>query len=310
MNESDRQPSRAPYPSRVTLPAADPPYLSLLEFLDKRFPKVGRVAWDQRLQNGQVVDATGQPVDCNTPYQPGLQLAYFREVNSETLIPFEETVIFNNKHVLISCKPHFLPVVPAGKYVNECLLYRLRQKTGLEALVPLHRLDRETAGLVLFSTNKKTRGKYGELFEKGLIEKDYEAIGSLPTDKKSAEKKEKREWLIESRIEASSHWLVMANVEGKINARTKIKLIQTNYNQARFQLHPLTGKQHQLRLHLNLIGSQITNDRFYPVLLPEQEREKPDFDRPLKLLAKRLSFVDPLSGERMTFESQRTLEFD
>ena len=301
MNDSDKKPSRAPYPSRVTLPEAQKPYPTLLDFLDRRFPKIGRVVWNQRLQNGQVVDATGQSVNCDTPYQPGLQLVYFREVYCETLIPCEETIVYNNDNFLVACKPHFLPVTPAGKYVNECLLYRLRQKTGNDNLVPLHRLDRETAGLVLFSTNKKTRGQYGGLFESGRIEKEYEAIGSMPTDP------EKKEWVIKSRIETSSHWLVNANAPGEPNAHTIIKLIETNGNQARFQLVPLTGKQHQLRLHLTMIGSQIANDRFYPILLPDQE---PDFDKPLKLLARRLSFIDPLSSEKIQFESERTLEFD
>ena len=138
MNDSEKQPSRSPYPSRLTLPEAAKPYPTLLEFLVRRYPYVDRVVWNQRLQSGQIVDATGQSVYCDRPYQPGLVLIYYREVYDEVMIPYEETVIFNNDNFLVCCKPHFLPVTPGGRYVNECLVYRLRQKLGIDDLVPLH----------------------------------------------------------------------------------------------------------------------------------------------------------------------------
>jgi tRNA pseudouridine32 synthase/23S rRNA pseudouridine746 synthase len=255
----------------------------------------------ERVQEGHITDANGQPVTLDTPYQPGLELFYYREVAHEIQVPFAETVMFQDEHILVACKPHFLPVTPGGKYVNECLLYRLRAKTGNNDLVPLHRLDRETAGLVLFSINKESRGLYGDLFDDRKIDKVYEAIGSLPPDKN------RTEWEIANRIEKRDHWLVVADVEGEINARTKIELIERNGAQARYRLFPSTGKTHQLRLHLTLIGAQIANDRLYPVLLPAEE---PNFAKPLKLLAKSLYFIDPLSGEPRRFESKRKLDFD
>ena len=301
MNDVHKNPSRAPYPSRFTLPEATKPYPSLLDFLISRFPRLNREGLKQRLQAGEITTVTGEAVDCNTPYKPGLQLIYYREIENELIIPFEERIVYSNDHILVACKPHFLPVHPAGKYVNECLVYRLRKRTGNDNLVLLHRLDRETAGLVLFSVNKETRGTYGDLFDNREIKKEYEAIASLPNDSS------KTEWLIKSSIGTGLQWPTHANIDGEPNSETIIKLIETHNNQARFQLFPLTGRPHQLRLHLTLIGSQITNDRFYPTLLPDQE---PEFDKPLKLLAKKLSFIDPLSGEKMKFESARTLEFD
>jgi len=161
-------------------------------------------------------------------------------------------------------------------------------------------LDRNTAGLVLFSKQAATRSDYYELFKQGLIHKQYEAIASLPWDS------QRKEWLLESRIEPSGEWILNHNVEGKVNARSQItKLESCGENLARFSLSPITGKTHQLRLHMGLIGSQILHDTFYPTLLPESEYR--DYSKPLQLLAKKLSFHDPISGLVHHFRSLQEL---
>jgi tRNA pseudouridine32 synthase/23S rRNA pseudouridine746 synthase len=297
-NSRGLNPSRAPSPSRVTLTPCEKPYPSLLDFLDRRFPKIGKAVWAGRLEDGKITDENGDSVFADTDYRPGMTLYYYREVDRETRIPFEERVIFQNEHILVADKPHFLPVTPSGPYVNECLLYRLKESTGLDYLVPLHRLDRETTGLVILSVNKATSGSYGDLFDLRKITKTYEAIGTIPSDTS------RMEWLVESRIEPGKHWLLMENVEGEPNARTRIRLLETVGDRGRFELEPLTGKTHQLRLHMILIGSGIINDRFYPVLLPEIKDRVED---PLQLLAKRVSFKDPITREGVSFESLHRL---
>lgn len=290
--------SKAPTPSYVTLPECDPPYPSILDFLDVRFDKVGRDVWRTRLETGKVTEDTGRPVTIDTPYRPNFRLRYYREVEEEPDIPFEETILFQNEHLLVACKPHFLPVTPAGPYVNQCLLYRLKAETGIEDLVPIHRIDRETAGIVLFSVKKETRGIYHDLFSSGRVSKIYEAIATLPDDP------EQQEWEVESRIVQGDPWFRMKHVEGPINASTKIHLIEKNEQHAYFCLEPRTGKQHQLRLHLNLLGSQILHDRYYPVLQPKCPD---DFTRPLQLLAKSVRFTDPVSHKTLEFHSLREL---
>ncbi|MDD4871823.1 MAG: pseudouridine synthase [Kiritimatiellae bacterium] len=292
--------STAPNLSYVTLPHADRPYPSILDFLDRRFSHVGREVWRARLEEGCITDDSGCLVTLDTPYLVNLRLCYRREVGIEPDIPFKEKIVFQNEQLLVACKPHFLPVIPSGPYVNECLLYRLRERTGIEDLVPVNRLDRETAGVVMFSVNKKTRSLYSDLFRFGRIRKVYEAVGILPPEQGN------NEWLVESRIVRGDPWFLSRNEAGEPNARTIIKLRETRNGLGYFLLEPLTGKQHQLRLHMTMIGSQIINDFYYPFLCSEP---KQGFDKPLQLLAKELSFKDPVSGDELDFLSTRHLEW-
>lgn len=291
--------SRSPRPSYITLPKLDHPFPPLIDFLDRHFPRVGRDTWLERLQCGKISDEQGRVVDESTPYRINARLKYFREVKAEPRIPFEEKILYEDDEILVADKPHFLPVTPTGKHVNECLMHRLVVRTDNRELVPLHRLDKETAGLLLFSKRPETRKDYFGLFEGRRIDKQYEAVATLP---KYADEKE---WLIESRIEPSGEWILCHNVPGEINARSRIELLEKEGDVARFALSPITGKTHQLRLHMGLIGSQILNDKFYPVLLPESEAL--DFTQPLQLLAKRLSFTDPVTGIAHSFESNLKL---
>ena len=159
------------YPSCVSLPCVDKPYPPLLDFLVQRFPGIGQATWEQRILEGKVLDEAGTPIDRETPYIPQQRLFYFREVAEEPIVPLQEKILFQNDELLVACKPPFLPVTPSGPYINECLLNRLKISIGNSDLVPIHRIDRETAGLVLFSMNKETRGLYGGLFLSGTIKK-------------------------------------------------------------------------------------------------------------------------------------------
>jgi tRNA pseudouridine32 synthase/23S rRNA pseudouridine746 synthase len=276
------------------------PYPAILDFLVQRFPKVDRTTWEQRISEGKVQSETGVPITSETPYIPQQKLLYFREVKEETPIPLREKILFQNDEILVACKPPFLPVTPAGPYVDECLLNRLRTKPGNQDLAPLHRIDRETSGLVLFSRNNETRGLYADLFMNGRIEKSYEAVAEVEHCPKLSE------WTVENRLIKAEPWFRMQEVPGVVNARSRIKLLAVRDKLAHFSLCPITGKKHQLRIHMSGLGFRIMNDRYYPELLPEQAD---DLNNPLQLLARRLEFVDPLSGQQMKFESERKLLF-
>jgi tRNA pseudouridine32 synthase/23S rRNA pseudouridine746 synthase len=286
------------YPSVVTMPAADKPYPSILTFLSRRFPGISPETWQIRISEGKVLNEQAQQISIDSEYVPRQRIFYFREVSAEPCIPFAEKILFLDHEILVACKPHFLPVTPGGKYVDECLLNRLRRSTGIEDLAPLHRIDRETAGVVLLSVNKKSRGLYGKLFMNGLVEKSYQALSaSLPNQQLSS-------WQVENRIERGELRFRMRTTPGAANARSSINLVEIKGDKARFILQPHTGKTHQLRIHMSGLGFGILNDRFYPGL--EDERED-NFATPLQLLAQRLSFTDPLTGRERTFESQREL---
>lgn len=280
------------------MPAAATPYPSILGFLTRRFPQVDQSLWEQRIRAGKILDDNGAPITVDTAYTPLKRIHYFREVEQERVIPFAEGIIFQNDDLLVACKPHFLPVIPGGPYVAECLLNRLRSRTGNDHLVPVHRIDRETAGVVMFSVNRKTRGLYNELFMQGKIEKTYQAVAECPLTP------EKREWIVENRVAKGEPWFRMKVVPGESNARSIIRLAEFKEKNARFLLQPLTGKTHQLRLHMSGLGFRILNDRYYPDLQPETAD---DFAHPLQLIAKTVKFIDPVTGEPMEFTSEREL---
>jgi tRNA pseudouridine32 synthase/23S rRNA pseudouridine746 synthase len=286
------------YHSTVVLPKIEKPYPSILDFLTKRFPYIGRDIWKARLSSGKILNEEGERISPDMAYIPLIKLHYFREVTEESIIPFTEKIIFCNEELLVACKPHFLPVTPGGPYVNECLLHRLKKRTGNQNLSPINRIDRETAGLVLFSMNPKTRGRYQELFMNGEVKKTYNAVTEYPRVQ------EKTAWTVENRIVRGDPWFRMKTAPGKPNAVSKIFLLRSRKNRALFQLSPVTGKKHQLRLHLSGLGFPILNDRYYPRLLPEEKRS---FLAPLQLLARKIQFRDPLSAKHVTYESDRQL---
>jgi tRNA pseudouridine32 synthase/23S rRNA pseudouridine746 synthase len=286
------------YPSVVTMPEAEKPYPSIVEFLFKTFPAISQNRWAERILEGKVLDDKGNPITAETKYSPSKQIFYFRETENEPVIPFAEKILFQDNEILVAHKPHFLPVIPGGCYVNECLLNRLRRRTGIDRLAPIHRLDRETAGVVIFSVNMKTRGLYHGLFMHGKVEKIYLALAEVN------QPPPENQWMVENRIIRGEPRFRMKIAPGVANARSHIHLLEMKGNRGLFSLQPVTGKTHQLRLHLSSLGFRIINDRIYPDLQPETDN---DFDQPLQLLAKRVRFHDPVSGQSREFQSEQEL---
>ncbi|WP_367382056.1 pseudouridine synthase [Stenotrophomonas cyclobalanopsidis] len=283
-------------PSRLQLPPGDWP--SLLDGLCARFPRVDRAQWQDRFARGRVQDAQGRVLAADQPRQVGLEILYFREVSDEPSIPFSERVLCQDEHLLVADKPHYLPVTPAGGYVRETLLARLVAQTGNADLVPLHRLDRLTAGLVLFSQRPDSRDAYQRLFRERRIDKTYEALAPALPDLVFPLQRL-------SRIVAGEPFFRMAEVSGEANARTWVEVIAADGAVWHYRLQPETGRKHQLRVHMAALGAPILGDDLYPQLQPAAD---PLQAPPLQLLARALAFQDPLSGERRAFSSERALQ--
>lgn len=267
-----------------------------MDFLEERYPRVDVATWTARMSKGQVVDETGLRLNSGSAYRMGACIFYYRELGSEKPIPFLERVIYQDEHILVADKPHFLPVVPSGRFLHETLLIRLRKQGKLEELVPIHRLDRETAGVVLFSLNPKTRGHYTSLFRDRKIRKVYEALAPGPSNPQGLSFPLTRR----SRIVRGEPFFRMKEAAGEPNSETYIEVLKNRDSVTLYQLIPITGRKHQLRVHLSVLGIAIINDTLYPRRsFPEDD----DFSRPLKLLAKSISFQDPLSGQEHYFES-------
>jgi tRNA pseudouridine32 synthase/23S rRNA pseudouridine746 synthase len=269
------------------------PWPTVLDGLCERFPAVPRATWLDRMARGRVVDDDGSWLMPDTPYRVGLEVHYYREVADEAHIPFEETVLFADADLLVADKPHFLPVTPSGAHVHQTLLGRLIRRTGNPDLVPLHRIDRETAGLVLFSTNPKTRALYQALFRERRIQKTYEAIAPPLPDLAFPHTRT-------SRIVTGEPFFRMREVDGPANSETRIDVIERGEGAWRYSLMPVTGRKHQLRVHMAALGAPLFNDPLYPNV---SHRAAHDYASPLKLLAKHLRFTDPLSGEARQFSS-------
>lgn len=282
-------------PSSKWLPVGH--WKTLFDFLQAQFPEVEPATWLSRMAKGQVVDETGRCLDAKSPYCAGSCIFYYRELEAEPHIPFPETVLFQDEHLLVADKPHFLPVVPAGRFLQETLLVRLKKKLNLESLVPLHRIDRETAGLVLFSINPATRTQYTMLFQNRNIEKVYQALAGVHPELQFPLTRH-------SRIVTGEPFFRMQEVDGPPNTETWMDQLEQQNNLALYELQPRTGKKHQLRLHLAGLGIPIHNDSLYPEIIPMAED---DFSKPLKLLAKSLAFRDPVTGQERFFESTQEL---
>ncbi|MDY0108141.1 MAG: pseudouridine synthase, partial [Giesbergeria sp.] len=237
-------------PSCVVLPSAGQG--SVLDFLAQRLPAVSRVAWQARMQAGEVVDERGEALTADRAFEPGLRLYYYRSLPTEPHIPFEETVVYRDEHLLVADKPHFMPVIPTGRYLHHTLLVRLKRRLGLADLSPLHRIDRDTAGLVLFSVQRATRGLYQGLFRDHAITKHYEAVA--PWRAEVAFPREHR-----SRLEESPQFFRMHEVPGEPNSWTRMELREVAGAWARYRLSPITGKRHQLRVHMAALGLPLRN---------------------------------------------------
>ena len=270
---------------------------ALLPFLLATFPQVSEAAWRSRMARSEVVDAAGAALHADSQLRRGMRLWYYREVEAETPIPFAEQILFVDDHLVVVDKPHFLPMTPGGRFVQETLLARLKHTLGEGALTPIHRLDRETAGVVIFSRREDSRGAYQSMFQKRSVQKTYEALaGPMPG--------RAFPFTYRSRMAEAEAFFLMREVEGEPNSETLVDVIEARGEQLLYRLQPHTGRKHQLRVHMAALGAPIVNDAFYPVALP---CKGDDFAHPLKLLARAIAFDDPLTGERRSFASLRAL---
>ena len=324
--------------SRVAISGG--PWASVATFLVARFPQQA-LQWPQRLARGEVLNAQGQPVAANAPCPPQGLLWYWRAPPPEPRIPFEITLLHHCSHLVVVDKPHFLPVTPGGRYLQETVLLRLQQQLGLPGLAPMHRLDLETAGVLAFIVQPGHRPAYHALFQHRQVHKQYEAVApwradlALPCD--LAHRLAQR---------AGAGFMQMQVLPGEPNAETRLELIarlgtrpgdaaarlefaplgdtaaghesahesaheatqESAQEWAHYRLSPRTGRKHQLRAQMNALGLPIAGDRIYPHLRPAPPPDAaPDYRAPLQLLARELAFTDPLTGQARRFVSQRRL---
>ncbi|HEX5565889.1 MAG TPA: RluA family pseudouridine synthase [Streptomyces sp.] len=282
-------------PVRLRLPAAGS-WATVRDHLVDRLSAVDPALIDTMLREGGIWSTDG-PIAPDAPYRPGAYLWFHRELPQEVPVPYAVEVLHRDDALVVVDKPHFLATTPRGRHVTETALARLRRDLGLPALSPAHRLDRLTAGLVMFVARPEHRAAYQNLFRDRLVHKEYEAAApfvpglALPRT-------------VRSRIVKERGIIAAREVPGEPNSVSRVELVEHRDGLGRYRLVPVTGRTHQLRVHMNALGIPILDDPVYPSVV---ERAPDDFSRPLQLLAKALEFTDPLTGRARRFESRRTL---
>ncbi|TQF73880.1 pseudouridine synthase [Rhodococcus spelaei] len=298
--------------TRLRVPSSGQ-WATIAEYVVARFDHLDSADVYRRFDDGEIVGTDGRPIGRGTALGAHQFVWYYRDLPAEDPIPFHEEILHVDDDLVVIDKPHFLPTTPSGRYLRESALVRLRTRLDNPDLTPIHRLDRATAGLVMFSARPATRGAYQSLFEKREVVKVYEAVSARPP-----------RWnpdapALAGRAVPLVHRNHIASRRGQLrvvvddvrepNAETAVEVHGTGVSTSgravlRTVLRPHTGRMHQLRVHLAALGVGILGDRLYPDLLPEAPD---DHGLPLQLLARELEFTDPLSGMPRRFVTHRTL---
>ena len=280
-------------PSCVSLPAG--PWSTVLDFLVDRMPDISREEWAERLAQQLVLNEAAEPVAATQPYTPHTKLYYYRHIANEPVLPEKASIVFEDDHLLVADKPHFMPVTPAGRYVQQSLLVQLKHLTGNDDLVPLHRIDRETAGLVMFGKRPQDRDAYHALFRDKEMHKVYHAVAAFRPELALPR-------VHSSRLVPGEPFFRTQEVPGEANSETRIRLLRVDGSRALYQLEPVSGKRHQLRVHMMALGLPLEGDLFYPTVLRGPDEDE-DFSQPLQLLAHSVAFTDPITGQAREFHS-------
>ncbi|MEU1320339.1 RluA family pseudouridine synthase [Streptomyces tibetensis] len=294
-------------PVRVRLPATGT-WGTVREHLVERLSGAGAGVVEGMFDAGRIVGADGRPVAADAPFEPGMFVWFHRDLPDEVPVPFPLKVVHRDEHIVVADKPHFLATTPRGGHVAETALARLRRELDLPALSAAHRLDRLTAGLVLFTVRPEERGAYQTLFRDRRVRKEYEAVA--PFDAGLVLPR-----TVRSRIVKERGVLTAREVPGEPNAVSRVELVEHRAlpggqgggpgGLARYRLAPATGQTHQLRVHMTALGVPILGDPLYPEVTAPVPAG--DFRRPLQLLARSLEFTDPVTGQEHRFRSGRTL---
>ncbi|MEV3993298.1 RluA family pseudouridine synthase [Streptomyces sp. NPDC049837] len=286
-------------PVRLRLPAdPDGAWATVRDHLLGRYAAaIGADRVDAMFAEGRFVGADGAPVGADEPYAAGRYVWFHRDLPAEERVPFKVGIVYRDERIVVADKPHFLATTPRGRHVTETALARLRRDLDLPGLQPAHRLDRLTAGLVLFVVRPEDRGAYQTLFRDRRVRKEYEAVAAydpsleLPVT-------------VRSRIVKERGVLAAREEPGEPNSESLIELVEHRGGLGRYRLVPATGQTHQLRVHMARLGVPILDDPLYPVVRDDGPE---DYARPLQLLARTLEFTDPVTGAPMRFVSRLTL---
>ena len=210
--------------TRLRLPDGGP-WDTAMDYMMHRWGHIDPQGIEDRFDAGEIVGEGGIPLHRGTRLEDHTFIWYYRTLPPETRLPVELNILHQDEHILVVDKPHFLPTTPGGTYIQESALVRLRNQLDLPDLIPMHRLDRMTAGILLLSTNPGTRGKYQVLFEKRQVQKEYECVSAA--EPAAGHPAVDFPVVVRNRMTKSRSYLLAEVIDGEPNAETRIDLLRT-----------------------------------------------------------------------------------
>lgn len=266
------------------------------EWLRSKIPDYVDV--DAMFADSRFVYDDGTPVRVLDPFGHNRFVWFHRDLRDEPEVTAPVLVVHRDERLVVVDKPPFLSSIPRGKHVLQSVVVRMRAQLGLPELSPVHRLDRGTSGLLMLTTQAKWRGPYQSLFERRAVDKTYWALAPVRDDLELP--------LVVRNHVHKERGVIRAQVvsDAPINAITSVELERREGLLGVYRLTPATGRTHQLRVHMAGLGIPIVNDPLYPEVL---DVALDDFSKPLQLLARELSFTDPIDGLARHFVSERGL---
>ncbi|OKL54783.1 hypothetical protein BSZ39_02040 [Bowdeniella nasicola] len=224
---------------------------------------VGEAGVDRAFAAGWVVGDDDVAIEPSRIMGPDEPLYIHRPVPDETHVPIE--IIAEGEGWIAVNKPAGLATMPRGAYVARSVVVQARRQFDNDDIVPAHRLDRLTSGVLLLVTERASRSRIQGWFQDGLVHRRYRAV-SHPGG---------REELLDGawhevalRLEKSG--LQVEVVAGEPNARTRLRALSVG-EEIEWDLAPLTGRTHQLRVTLAYLGFPIIGDPLYPGVRESEE---------------------------------------
>lgn len=287
--------------------------LSVLDYYTQRYQHSSRSEWEKRIVAGQVL-LNGVPTTATAILQAGHQLTYHRPPWQEPEVPLEFNVLHEDADLLVIAKPSGLPVLPGGGFLQNTLLWQLQQRYPDSPPAPIHRLGRGTSGLMLLARSPSARARLSQQMRDRQIRKTYRALASGTATF--------NEFTITQpigKVPYPTLGYVYAATSDGLPAQSDCRVLKRNVDSTLLEVTILTGRPHQIRIHLATIGLPLVGDPLYGwgglpllqsgVMSPDSRLKSPmqtlsvPGDCGYHLHALRLSFVHPTTGQPVSYTS-------
>ena len=284
---------------------------TILEFLLRRFRYFDEAEWTKNIEEGRIlINDAKVTIDYILLNQQ--VVTYLRPDFLEPKIdPFFE-VLYEDEFLIGVNKSGNMPTSPSGKYYKHTLLHQIKKKFGWEHLYTLHRLDRETSGVILFAKQQFVAQEMGKLIRVRKMQKTYLAIltKKLPFRSGVINQPIGRDLNSSIRIKQA------VTAEGK-PSKTHFQEIKKVGDYVKCRITPTTGRTHQIRVHASYLGSPIVGDKLYGLpddgFLQWLERgedylKEQQFPLHRQLLhAESLAFIHPITKEEISITANENL---